>query len=167
MHVASVSKTLTAIIVQRLLEENGLTPEATVAPYLPSNWVRGAGVETLTFKDFMTHRSGFGQKGAGNSYQSLRDAIAMDVGSTSKSYKNANFGLMRVLVAGLMGIDPVDYPEFASDVLTASAFLIYAKSVYSSIDVEVDCKPNDDTPTVLYNFPDDGSSPGFIEPNIS
>lgn len=164
MHVASVSKMLTAILVLRLLDEQGLTPDTLVAPYLPSNWTLGAGVENLTFKDFMIHESGMGQKGSLNGYQSLRDAIALPLGSTSFFYNNGNYGLMRVLVAGLMGIDPVDYPEFAADVLTASAFQIYADSVYNPIGVDIQCASNDPAPTIQYNFPDGGAS-GYLEPD--
>jgi len=164
MHVASVSKTLTTIVTLHLLGEQGLTPDALIAPYLPSNWVLGAGVDQLRFRDFMTHTSGFGQIDAGNAYESLRTAIATDVGSQSFSYKNANFGLMRVLAAGLQGIDPVDYGEFDAGALTTAAFLLYAQFLYSSIGVDVDCAPHDATPTVQYKFPDDGT-PGYVEPD--
>jgi D-alanyl-D-alanine carboxypeptidase len=164
MHVASVSKTLTTIVTLRLLEENGLTPDALVLPYLPGNWVIGDGVDTLRFRHFMTHTSGFGQIEAGSSYESLQTAIATDVGGTSWSYRNANFGLMRVLVAGLLGIDPTDYPDFDPGALTAAVFLDYARDVYASIGVDVDCAPTDDTPTVQYNFPFDGLA-GYVEPD--
>ena len=164
MHVASVSKPLTTIVTLRLLDELGLTPDALIAPYLPSDWVLGEGVDQLRFRDFMTHHSGFGWINAGNSYESLRTAIATDVVSQSWNYSNANFGLMRVLVAGLQGIDPVDYDWFDPGALTSAAFILYAQSLYSSIGVNIDCAPNDDTPTVQYKFPDDGT-PGYVEPN--
>ena len=164
MHVASVSKTLTSIIVLQLLDENGLTPDTPVLPCLPSNWEPGNGVDQLTFKDFMTHRSGFGQNNIGNDYASMKAGIESNVGSTSFSYENANFGLMRVLVTGLMGIDPVDYPEFDPAVLTAAAFQIKADEAYDPIGVEIDCASNDINPTVQYNLPDGGAS-GYTEPN--
>lgn len=164
MHVASVSKTLTTIVTLRLLEENGLTPDALIAPYLPGDWVLGDGVDQLHFRDFMTHTSGFGQIGAANAYEGLRTAIATDVGSQSFFYSNANFGLMRVLIAGLQGIDPVDYGEFDAGALTTAAFLLYAQFLYSSIGVDIDCAPTEDTPTVQYEFPDDGT-PGYVEPD--
>jgi hypothetical protein len=71
---------------------------------------------------------------------------------------------MRVLVAGLLGIDPVDYGEFDAGSLTTAAFLLYAQSLYNSIGVDVDCAPDDDTPTVQYKVPDDGT-PGYVEPD--
>lgn len=162
-HVASVSKTITAILVHRLLAQEGLTPDSPVAPFLPSNWMLGEGAADLTFADFMTHQSGFSSS-VGNSYEGLRDAMAMDVTDTSYEYSNANYGLMRVAVAGLLGIDPVDYPEFSASGLTAAAFLIYADQVYDPIGVHIDCASHDATPTIQYPFPDDGTS-GYLEPS--
>lgn len=164
MHVASVSKTLTAIVTLHALEEKGLTPDAYIAPYLPSNWTLGAGVADLKFRHFLTHTSGFGQINAGNSYEALRTAIETDVISQSSSYKNANFGLMRVLVAGLLGLDPVDYQEFESGPLVSAMFLFYAQSIFEPIGVNIDCASDDDLPTVQYNFPDTGDS-GYTEPS--
>jgi CubicO group peptidase (beta-lactamase class C family) len=176
MHVASVSKTLTSIVILRLLQDNGLTPDTPVNPYLPSNWTRGTGVSQLTFRDFMTHTSGFGQKSAGTNYAGLQTAIAQsvngstfcgnkNVGATAFCYSNANFALMRVLASRLAGVDPADYDQvFDPGALSASVFLLTAQTLYQSIGVSADCKASDATPTVQYNFPDDGTA-GYVEPN--
>jgi beta-lactamase family protein len=170
MHVASVSKTLTTIVTLHVLDELGLTPEEHVAPYLPSDWVLGTGVSDLKFKDFMTHRTGFGQQGelgvSGSSYESLRTLIGKNVGDDSFDYDNDNFGLLRVAVAGLLGIDPVEHGEFAPDSLTASVFLLEAQFLYGSIGVSVDCKATEAYPTIQYRFPDPGA-PGYDEPDRS
>jgi CubicO group peptidase (beta-lactamase class C family) len=167
MHVASVSKSLTAIVVLKLLDQLGLNPDTKVWPYLPGNWVIGPGSEQLSFRDFMTHSSGADQQAMGSSYSALQTFIENGPGANqSFSYNNGNFGMMRVLVAGLLGIDPVDYPEFAADVLTASAFIIQAKSLYDDIGVTVDCSSSDNNPTIQYNFPDGGAS-GYEEPDRS
>jgi CubicO group peptidase (beta-lactamase class C family) len=170
MHVASVSKTLTTIVTLNVLDALGLTPEEHVAPYLPSDWSLGAGVSELTFKDFMTHETGFGQQGelgfSGSSYESLRTLIGKPVGEHDFDYDNDNFGLLRVAVAGLLGIDPVDYGEFSPDSLTAGAFLLEAQLLYGSIGVSVDCKATEAYPTIQYRFPDPGAS-GYEEPDRS
>jgi CubicO group peptidase (beta-lactamase class C family) len=165
--VASVSKPLTAILTMGLLEENGLTPDTSIAPWLPGNWALGQGVDQLTFADFMTHTSGFKQNNpTGNTYQDLQDLIAKDVGSTSFAYSNTNYAMQRVLIAGLMEIDPVDYQEFDAGTLTASAFILRAQQIYGSIGISVDCSPNDATQTIHYKFPDDGS-PGYQDPSYA
>ena len=170
MHVASVSKTLTTIVTLHLLDELGLTPDEKVAPYLPSDWSLGAGVSNLSFKDFMTHETGFGQWGelgvSGSSYESLRTLIGKPVGDHDFDYDNDNFGLLRVAVAGLMGIDPIEHGEFSPDSLTASAFLLEAQFLYGSIGVSVDCKATELYPTVQYRFPDPGAA-GYEEPDRS
>lgn len=164
MHVASVSKSLTAIVVMKLLADKGLSADTPVAPYLPSDWVRGAGVELLTFKSFMTHQSGFDQNGVkGSDYASLREVIAKPVGVKTFNYNNANYGMLRVLAAGLIGIDPVKFSEFDAGSLTAAAFIIEAQTLYSGIGVSVDCGPSDANPTVQYRFPDTGKA-GYPEP---
>ncbi len=168
MHVASVSKPLTTIVTLRVLQNLGLTPDEEIAPYLPSDWVLGDGVDDLTFRDFMTHHSGFGQKvdDGFNTYSALQGVIAQDVGSTGWSYANANFGLLRVAVAGLLGIDPVDYPGEEPDVLTAAAFIVEAQALYDSIGVSVDCEATDANATIQYDFPDTGAA-GYEEPDRS
>lgn len=164
MHVASVSKSLTAIVVMKLLADKGLNADTLVAPYLPSDWVRGAGVELLSFKSFMTHQSGFEQNGvAGSDYASLREVIAKPVGAKGFSYSNANYGMLRVLAAGLIGIDPIKFPEFDAGALTSAAFIIEAQSLYNGIGVSVDCAPTDAKPTIQYRFPDTGKA-GYPEP---
>lgn len=164
-HVASVSKTITAIALLRLLDDVGISPYTPVAPYLPSDWALGTGVESLTFADFMKHESGFAQNGiTTTSYNSLRVGIATDVGVTSWSYSNANYSLMRVLIPGILGFDPINYPAFLSPALMASVFITYVRSIYDPIGVEIDCRSNDDTPTIQYKFPYPGDS-GYLEPN--
>ncbi len=167
MHVASTSKTLTGIVALRLLADLGLNSDEPIGPWLPSNWPRGAGVNALTFENLMTHRSGFDQNGvAGNDYASLRDVVALAVGSQGYAYNNANFGMLRVLVAGLMGIDPADFGEFDSGVLTASAFLLRAQQLYSNVGVPFSCSSQVSNPTRQYLFPD-GGGPGYAEPDRS
>jgi CubicO group peptidase (beta-lactamase class C family) len=164
MHVASVSKSITAIVIMKLLADKGLSADTPVAPYLPSDWTLGAGVELLTFKSFMTHQSGLTQNGVKDSdYAALREVLAKPVGLKSFSYNNANYGMLRVLAAGLIGIDPVKFSEFDAGALTASAFIIEAQSLYSGIGVSVDCGPTDPNPTIQYRFPDTGKA-GYLEP---
>ena len=168
MHVASVSKTLTTIVTLHVLDTLGLTPDEHVAPYLPSDWSLGDGVERPDIQGLhdSPHRLPAAGSDTGSSYESLRALIAKDVGDDSFAYDNDNFGLLRVAVAGLLGIDPVDYGEFAPDTLTASAFLLEAQFLYSSIGVSVDCKATDPYPTIQYRFPDPGAS-GYDEPDRS
>ncbi len=82
MNIASVSKTLTAVAVLRLLESRGLSIDSPIDPWLPPLWTRGPGVTSglggLTFEDVMKHKSGLNNNDGSRSYDyaSLRSAIA-------------------------------------------------------------------------------------------
>src|SRR5438270_9352138 len=58
MHVASVSKLITAMAMTKLLEDHNISPDARIWPSLPPYWVRGPGVDQLTFRHLLTHTSG-------------------------------------------------------------------------------------------------------------
>ena len=58
MHVASVSKLITAMAMTKLLHSRNISPDATIARWLPKHWVRGPGVDRLTFRQLLTHTSG-------------------------------------------------------------------------------------------------------------
>jgi CubicO group peptidase (beta-lactamase class C family) len=115
MQVASVNKTIAAVATLKLLEQNGLSVDTLVAPYLPSDWIKGYGVwgkDGLTFRHLLTHTSGFDQM-----YQALSpaDQLFWDndwdglqfivsngaIPDSPRSYRNANFALLRVLVPAL------------------------------------------------------------------
>lgn len=166
MHIASASKLLSAIVTMRLLSDKGLTADAPIAPYLPSDWALGDGVDALTFADVMTHRTGFGQKNnlvQGEDYASLRARIALPLGDNAANYENANFALLRVLSSRLQDADPKDFPEFDAGALTAAMFIIKAKNLFASVGSVVDCHNEDPVPTIQYRFPDTGKK-GYEEP---
>ncbi|MCP5284701.1 MAG: serine hydrolase [Burkholderiaceae bacterium] len=167
MHVASVSKTMTAIVVLRRLAEMGLSVDSAIGPWLPAGWARGNGVDALSFRQLMTHTSGFGQNGVGgNDFDGLKTMVAQDVPAQgSFKYFNANFGLLRVITAKLLGIDPTGWPVDPGAITTA-AFLSYAQGAYNTAGVPFSCEPQGSNPTRQYEFPDSGN-PGYAEPSRS
>ena len=164
MHVASVSKPLTAIVLLRLLADRGISVDSAIGPHLPAGWARGNGVQSITFRQLLTHRSGFGQNAPGsNQYASLQTMAAQAVPAKGQfDYDNANFGLMRVLVSVLQGIDPtlIDADPAA---LSAAAFIQRAVSQYQAVGVPYSCNPSASSPTLQYHFPDSGGA-GYDEP---
>ena len=169
MHLASVSKTMTAILMQRLLADLGISVDASIGPWLPSHWTRGAGADAITFRELMTHRSGIGQmvppgsSGQYSSYEALRGLVAGGVAAKTFDYDNANFAMMRVLSARLQGID-LGLPGYAQadqGALAATMFLIWAQTLFGSVGVPFSCEPLANAPTRDYNFPADGN-PGYV-----
>ncbi|MEM7719978.1 MAG: serine hydrolase [Pseudomonadota bacterium] len=174
-HVASVSKTITAIMVMDLLEQNGLSADAKVAPFLPSAWDPSPSFEELSFADVLTHQSGFGQVNAGDTYANLRTVVEGTLGQSQTCtisddrtipvaafgycYWNANFSLMRIATAGLMGFDISTMATPLSNDLTAYAFFRnHADAMFNDIGVDIDCLMSEANPTVSYLFPNNGLS---------
>ncbi|QIM19945.1 beta-lactamase family protein [Phycicoccus sp. HDW14] len=108
MHVASVSKLVTAMAARKALADTN-TPAATeIWPYLPFYWSRGPSLDKVTFEMLLTHRSGFfnpvtdladyGELKA----QAARGAL-LGVPLGDATYQNVNFGMFRVLIPVLTG----------------------------------------------------------------
>lgn len=81
MHIASISKTITTAAVLRLLEDTpGVDVDDSVAPYLPPTWVQGAGIDNLTFRELLSHKSGLNDKGpqtsGATSYDNLKSYVS-------------------------------------------------------------------------------------------
>lgn len=166
MHVASVSKTMTAIVLLRKLADLGISVDASIAPYMPAGWTLGTGVDTMKFRHLLTHTSGFGQNAPGsNQYASLKTMAEQDVLFKGEyDYDNANFGLMRVIVSVLQGMDPTVYWDLDPAALTASTFIARGVWQFNQIGVPFSCDPEGGTsPTLQYDFPDSGN-PGYVEP---
>lgn len=107
MHVASVSKLVTAMAMTKLLGERGISLDAPFAPYLPASWELGAGVSSLTFRQLLTHQSGLMTRQpfppGDSSYPAMRSAIAAGASTSRTGYQNLNYGLCRVLLPIVAG----------------------------------------------------------------
>jgi len=115
-NVASLSKVLTTVALLQALERRGLTIDQKIAPFLYPDWPRGPNIEEITFKDLVTHRSGFrGALGPSDShypdcgstlYSNLKAQIAFGVEPADRLvplYCNSNIGLIRELLPLLQG----------------------------------------------------------------
>ena len=102
IHVASVSKLITAMAMTKLLEDHNISPDAVIWPWLPPYWLRGPGVNQLTFRHLLTHTSGLvpGPDVPGPcDFPFMKDQIGLGAMPGSKfAYRNMNFGLCRILL---------------------------------------------------------------------
>jgi CubicO group peptidase (beta-lactamase class C family) len=114
-NIASMSKTITAAAVLNALQEKQLSPDSPVAPFVPPGWTLSATVQTLTFRDFMTHRTGFHWDGK-TAFQDrsdlagIREILAQEPVKPAKAardYRNINFAVFRILLPFLDAYDPV------------------------------------------------------------
>jgi hypothetical protein len=100
MHVASVSKLITAMAMTKLLLSHNISPDAHILPWLPPYWQKGPGVDQLTFRQLLTHTSGLVMldEPGPSDFQFMKDQIA--IGTVGKpGYRNINFGLCRILIS--------------------------------------------------------------------
>jgi D-alanyl-D-alanine carboxypeptidase len=157
-NIASVSKTITAAAVMKLLYQNRIRVDAPVYPYLPPTWTLGANVKTITFRELLTHRAGIRcEKEV--TYAFLKECVAGGVTMTNKSeqkYNNNNYGLFRILIPRLAGFkdnllsndaqNSKDYAEF---------YATYVKeNVFAPIGLRgIDTKPIAVNPALAYQFP--------------
>ena len=114
MHIASMSKTIAAMVFVQLAAQKGLKTTDKIAPYLPPSWPKGDNIDKITFRDLLNHRSGIVglaencRNGAfsENIYSGLKQLIGKGVRAANHGqycYQNANLGLFRVLIPALTG----------------------------------------------------------------
>jgi CubicO group peptidase (beta-lactamase class C family) len=97
---ASTSKTLSAVLLMKVLLERGIAVDAKIGPYLPSCWTQGPGVSQLTFRDLLAHTTGFrdaNQSCSDDPLACLRKAIEKG-GRPATGYQNINYALLRAVV---------------------------------------------------------------------
>jgi Beta-lactamase len=111
MHVASVSKLVTSMAVVKLLHEKGISADTPIAGFLPSYFNPGAGAASLTFRQLLTHTSGFRRKDSsgpndGYTFADFKSYFESgvkpaDVGQWH--YHNGNYIGLRIAVGILSG----------------------------------------------------------------
>jgi CubicO group peptidase (beta-lactamase class C family) len=174
MHVASLSKIVTAAAMTRLLGEAGIAPFTPIIGYLPGYWVKGPDVDQITFSELMTHTSGlaFGATNSRSDFEWMKEQIAAGTTHLGQfSYQNMNFGLCRILLATINGNVPVNWfllgsqgglPPWWIDSLwdssTISAYASYvAREVFAPSDVTGPDFTHDAADALAYNFPVTGN----------
>jgi CubicO group peptidase (beta-lactamase class C family) len=137
MHVASISKLVTAMAMTKLLDDKNISYDAKIVDHLPKYWAKGTNVDKITFRNLMTHTSGF-RAGGATDYESMKSFVATGVSLSNygvPSYENMNFGLCRILIAILDGAVAKDalFPVVNDQVWDAVTITAYAKYVHASV----------------------------------
>lgn len=136
MHVASISKLVTAMGLTHLLDAKGISYNAKIINYLPAYWAKGQNISKITFADLMNHRSGIVTGNDSDaSFSRMKSIIAAGVSNpgSSSGYSNVNFALCRVLMATLSGIvsKHANFPmsnDAIWDWLTVAAYTDYIEN---------------------------------------
>lgn len=135
MHIASVSKLLTAMATAHVLRARNRNLSEPIRDYLPDYWTKGADIEKITFRNLLNHSSGFSTGSSDSTFGFMKSNVADGVAGKhgSYDYENMNFGLCRILVPVLWGwINPADTHGSSTDhiwdVRTTTRFLEYCQS---------------------------------------
>lgn len=162
IHVASFSKTITAIAVAKLVEQQKLKWDDPVKSFLPSYWKFHPDFDKTTILDLVTMKSGLdGPLDALSSHaDSLRKIVErgpnpQKVGKFN--YQNTSYGLLRIIIGYAVG-----YRELrpAADSLVMG--MVTAKMYKNFIDNNLlepagihsaDCSNSDLQPAFQYPFP--------------
>lgn len=165
-NIASISKTITAVAIIKMLASKGLTVDTKISPYIYSQWSQGQNIGQLTFRNLLTHTSGLAQAGncgANVNYAGLKSMIAAGVSAANigqPKYGNCNFALIRELMLALSGVSlAADGDPRASQ--SASAYIAYVNAnVLQPVGVSTSaCKPPAGTNDVLsYTNPAGGTA---------
>jgi hypothetical protein len=105
MHVASVSKLMTAMAMMVLFRNNNISPDAQIIDYLPDYWVKGPNIEYIVFRNLFNHTSGLSANDLVD-FETMQSAIAGGINLNDLgqyNYQNLNYGLCRVLLAVING----------------------------------------------------------------
>ncbi len=173
MHVASVSKFLTAVAMVKLFSANNppVPYDAKIIDYLPSHWSKGPLVDQITFRQLFRHESGFRTKLS--DYQSMRNQIADGVNTDDLGnycYRDVNFGLCRILMpiinndvdkAAVFSQSDVQENDGTWDSVTRDHYRSYMRAnIFSPAEVQdADWVPSPLRSRALaYRFPDNGQA---------
>lgn len=171
-NVASVSKTITAAALMHILNAKGMDEKSTIGTYMPKHWNLSAKTKELTFEALLQHRSGF-RTTYGSDYANLKKLFEEGpTNDVSPIYNNANYAIMRMLIANLNGavISPVPLGSPAAVVQAieetqaieyTNAYMDYCqKNVFDKVSgcSNMACKPTDAMPGYCYQFPKDGGN---------
>lgn len=173
MNIASLTKTMTAVAVLKLLDERKVSVDSSIAPWLPADWTRGPGIDALTFRQLLTHVSGLGGRDGNNvladcgtSFNALRACVAAGVVEEDQqdyNYNNGNFGLFRIMIPYLsLWASPIgqhcnNHPTCptATDVSTATTYRYYMQcAIFRPMGLSGPANPFDNDPFDCPGGPD-------------
>jgi CubicO group peptidase (beta-lactamase class C family) len=158
-NVASVSKTVTAAAVMKILSEKGISVDRPAARWLPASWTLGSNFDKVTLRELLTHRSGI-RCGAEVTYENLKACVAGGVNPADKSvqkYNNSNYALFRFIIPRLNGfpVTPIKIDESKLPAIYAKLYADYVKqNIFAPIGLNgIDLKPIATNPALAYQFP--------------
>jgi hypothetical protein len=145
MHIASVSKVMTAMAMTVLLADNAISPDTPIINYMPNYWTKGSNIERITFRNLFDHTSGLSAIDLVD-FTGTEAAIAGGITLSNLGqyqYHNVNYAVLRVMLGiingninkdayfdppPLLGLSPQLWNDMAWDYVTANAYAAYLQA---------------------------------------
>jgi hypothetical protein len=168
---ASVAKLMTTIAVLKSLSAHNLTLDTKINGYIYPDWPRGPNIGTITFRDLLSHTSGFRDSCGATAYSDLKAQIRKGVDTTligKAQYCNGNFAIFREILPVMEGqIIPPETDPFGNPIRAGSSAAFYInyvnQHVFAPLQIPArDCKPPPSGTDYILSYPlPAGSSPGI------
>jgi CubicO group peptidase (beta-lactamase class C family) len=168
VNVASVGKMFTTIAVLKSLARHHLSIDSRISPFLPPDWVKGPGIDTITFRELLTHRAGF-RLDSGRVFETddaAREQVRQGVQQIDKQvadYNNIDFTIFRDMLPFMEGVPD---PGPAARAAAAGRFFIsyVQRQVFDPVGVtDARCAPVRDA-MLMYPPPYAGTARGRPAP---
>ena len=144
--VASVSKLMTTIAVLKSLSAHNLTLDTKINGYIYPDWHRGPNIQAITFRDLLSHRSGFNNSCGPTAYSDLKAQIQTGVPNATLigqpgNYCNGNFAIFREMLPVMEGQSIPPDPSRAA--WSAAFYVNYVNQhVFAPLQIPTrDCAP--------------------------
>jgi CubicO group peptidase (beta-lactamase class C family) len=168
VNVLSVGKMFTTIAVLQSLARHHLSIDSRIWPFLPPDWVKGPGIDTITFRELLTHRAGF-RLNSGLAFQTgdaAREQIRQGIQQIDKQvadYNNIDFTIFRDMLPFMEG---APQPGPAARAAAADRFFLtyVQRHVFGPVGVtDATCAPVRHA-MLMYPPPGAGTAPGKQAP---
>jgi CubicO group peptidase (beta-lactamase class C family) len=168
VNVASVGKMFTTIAVLKSLARHHLSTGSRIWPFLPPDWVKGPGVDTITFGELLTHRAGF-RLDSGLVFETdnaAREQIRQGIQQLDKqvaNYNNIDFTIFRDMLPFMEGV-PDPGPAVRAAAATRFFISYVQRQVFDPVGVtDARCGPVRDA-MLMYPPPGPRTAPGRPAP---
>jgi CubicO group peptidase (beta-lactamase class C family) len=153
--IASVSKTITAATLLRVMAQKQVTLDAKAYLYLPGDWTFDAKFKDVTIRELLAHTSGILDKDCGIDFATLKACAAKAPGGAKVwKYANTNYAFLRVMLVRMYGITASSGADYGEQY-----HLIVNRQTFNSAGLPfLTCKSPQPDPALSYkSSKDDGS----------
>jgi len=167
-NIASVSKPITGAALMKVLNSRSdVSVDTKMWTFLPSHWKVDNTVKVITFRDLLTHTSGF--RSGAIDYADLKAMVAQGIHPSDHGvdkYQNCNYAIMRLLIPKLANEPVINIPASTPALLLPGQEVIqtmqYAvgymdfvqKKLFTPVGLPtMRLKPKANDPALCYQFP--------------